>query len=251
MRLIGKTIKERTVITLVAQSLKGSQIPAPESAAHSTCPAWDGWSIVAARMATVAKVLAAAAAAVFGFGFGSALPSLFGFGGGAFEWLQAHLAPCTQPDGIWWKIHGILALSSALNGFPCPFDFPFGGDFASAAALALVGAAEAALAGTAGTAGFSAFGTFADLFGLLKGCSMDFALASSLSSTRNSSNLDHKKSKSQWWVICWPFDLINHSLKAFDCSQLVKQELTKHSLIRPLIMRNAVENLHDLCRKIL
>ena len=99
-----------------------------------------------------------------------------------------------------------MALSSALNGFPCPFDFPFGGDFASAffgtafdggaaAALALVGAAEAALAGTAGV---SAFGTFADLFGLLRGCSMDFALASSLSSTRNSCNLDHKKSKSQW-----------------------------------------------------
>jgi hypothetical protein len=36
-------------------------------------------------MATVAKVFAAAAGAVLGFGFGSVLPSLFGFGGAAFE----------------------------------------------------------------------------------------------------------------------------------------------------------------------
>jgi hypothetical protein len=36
-------------------------------------------------MATVAKVLAAAAGAILGFGFGSALPSLLGFAGGAFE----------------------------------------------------------------------------------------------------------------------------------------------------------------------
>ena len=94
-----------------------------------------------------------------------------------------------------------MAFSSALNGFPCPFDFPFGGDLTSAffgtafdgaaVALAFVGAAGAALAGTAGV---FACGTFADLFGLLRDCSIDLALASSLSSTKNSCNLDRKKS---------------------------------------------------------
>ena len=102
------------------------------------------------------------------------------------------------------EVHGVLAFSSALNGFPCPFDFPFGGDLTSvffgtafdgaAAAFAFVWAAGAALAGTAGV---FAFGMFADCFGLFKDCSMDLALASSLSSTKNSCNIDHKKAKSQ------------------------------------------------------
>ena len=98
-----------------------------------------------------------------------------------------------------------LGLFFRTQWFPCPFDFPFGGDLTSAffgaafdggaaAALALVGAAGAALAGTAGV---FAFGTFADLFVLLRDCSIDLALASSLSSTKNSCNIDHKKSKSR------------------------------------------------------
>ena len=75
-------------------------------------------------------------------------------------WHHAHNQ--TASDG---KIHGVLAFSSALNGFPCPFDCPFGGDLTSvflgtvfdgaAAALAFVGAAGAALAGTAGVFAFT------------------------------------------------------------------------------------------------
>jgi hypothetical protein len=75
-------------------------------------------------------------------------------------------------------MHGVLAFSPAPNGFPCPFDFGFGGDLISvffgtafdgaAAAFAFVGAAGAALAGTAGA---FAFGMFADFFGLFKDCS--------------------------------------------------------------------------------
>ena len=97
-----------------------------------------------------------------------------------------------------------MAFSSALNGFPCPFDFPFGGDLTSAffgtafdgaaAALAVVGAAGTALAGTAGV---FAFGTYADFFGLFRDCSIDLVLAPSLSSTKSPCNLDDKKSKSR------------------------------------------------------
>jgi hypothetical protein len=48
----------------------------------------------------------------------------------------------------------------------------------------------------------------------------------------------------EWRVICWRFDLINHSVKASDSPQLMK-----HVLIRPLIMRNAIKKVHDLSRK--
>ena len=85
-------------------------------------------------------------------------------------------------------MQGVFAFSSGANGFPCPFPLPFRGDFKSAtfgtafggaaAALAPVGAAGAAFAGTAGAFGF---GAVADFLGVLRDCSMDLALVSSLS----------------------------------------------------------------------
>ena len=73
---------------------------------------------------------------------------------------------------------------------------------------------------------------------------MDLALAPSLSSTKNSCNLDHKKSKSQSGESS--DELLFLSIKASESPQLMKQELSKHSLIWPLIMGTAFENFHDL-----
>jgi hypothetical protein len=79
-----------------------------------------------------------------------------------------------------------LGLFFRTQWLSLPFDFPFRGDLTS-----VFFGTGAALADTPGV---FAFGPFADLFGLSRDCSVDLALASSLSSTKNSCNLDHKKS---------------------------------------------------------
>ena len=73
-------------------------------------------------------------------------------------------------------MHGVLAFSAGVKGFPVPFCFPFGGDFAPAFfAAAFGGAAAPSAAATAGgvagaafagTAGVPAF-VETDFFGLL------------------------------------------------------------------------------------
>ena len=207
---------------------KSKCLPALESGTHSICPAWNGWSIVAAHMATVAKVFAAAAGVVLGFGFGSVLPSLFGFGGAAFEWPHAHLAPCTQPDGIWWKIHGVLAFSSALNGFP---------GHGAAPALASVGAAEAALAGTAGV---FVFGTFAGFYGFFQDCSINTPCIGILAFFHHeflqSRPLEIKVT--EWWIIRWTFDLMNHP-------QAVRPSSTYQTKIFQAFVHSAID--HGKC----
>ena len=62
--------------------------------------------------------------------------------------------------------------------------------------MALGGTALAGAPATFGV-GLGSFGSLIVFLGLLNDCSIDLALASSLSSTRNSCNLDHKKSKSR------------------------------------------------------
>ena len=96
----------------------------------------------------------------------------------------------------------------ALIPLPLPFSpLPFGMDFGSAtrAGGSLSPPGGEAFGGTALTAGapatfgfgFESFESLGIFLGLLKDCSIDLALASSLSSTRNSCNRDHKKSKSR------------------------------------------------------
>ena len=92
-------------------------------------------------------------------------------------------------------MHGVLAFSAGVRDFPVPFDFPFGGDFAPAFFAAAFGGAGAPTAAAtlgcvagaafAGTAGVPVFGAD-DFFGLLSESSMDLALTSSRSSTKNS-----------------------------------------------------------------
>ena len=141
-------------------------------------------------------------------------------GGGAFVWPYLHFAPWLQPEGTWWKMHGVLAFSAGVKGFPAPFDFPFGGEFApaffaaafggagvSTAAATAGGVAGAAFAGTAGVPAF----VDTDFFGLLSDSSMDLAFTSSSSSVKNSCKRSkHTQNLSYWdflgisWFHQWP-----------------------------------------------
>lgn len=88
-----------------------------------------------------------------------------------------------------------LGFLSRRQGFPVPFDFSFGGDFAPTffaaafggsgvptAAATAGGVAGAAFAGAAGVPAFEK----TDFFGLFNESSMDLAFTSSRSSTKNS-----------------------------------------------------------------
>ena len=74
-------------------------------------------------------------------------------------------------------MHGVLAFSAGVKGFPVPFDFPFGGYFAPAFfAAAFGGAGVPTAAATAGGVAGAAFASTAgvpafeetDFFGLLR-----------------------------------------------------------------------------------
>ena len=150
-------------------------------------------------------------------------------------------------------MHGVLAFSSALNGFPCPFDFPVGGDFTSVPLaqllmepklhLHLLEQLERLWPGWPGSS--------------ILGCSLTSLGFSRIVQWTLHWNLHffHQEflqprpqeiKVTKWRVTWWPFDFINHPLKAPDCPQLMKQELSKHPLIWPFLMGNAIENFHDL-----
>ena len=80
-------------------------------------------------MATAAGTLGTDAA----FDFDLASGSNF-FGGGALVWSYWHFAPWMQPEDTWWKMHGVLASSAGVKGFPvfsCSLWFPFRWRFCS------------------------------------------------------------------------------------------------------------------------
>ena len=145
---------------------------------------------------------------------------------------------------------------SRRQDLSCPFDFPFGGDFAPAffaaafggsgvptAAATAGGVAGAAFAGTAGVPAFEE----TDFFGLFSESSMDLAFTSSRSSTKNSCKKPPKVVKVSHTRIFWgSLDFINDPLKPTNSAKLLEQKLTKHPLIGPILRRDGIERFNDL-----